>query len=276
MFGSMTVLRSKIFKWALGGLFIFMLSSLELQAAGPNEYRLAGGDIIKINVFQNPDLATETRVSEIGTITFPLLGAVKVGGLTLGQAEAELARRLQSGGFVAEAQVTISLSSVIGNQVSVLGQVNKAGNYPLVSFNLRLSQMLASAGGIAQTGGDIVIVTGQRDGRPFRTQVDVEDFYLTSRIQNDLVLGSGDSVYVPRAQQFYIYGQVQRPGSYMLLRNMTVMQALAQGGGLTQRGTERSVRIYRRNAGGTVEELKPTMTEPVRPDDVLNIGESLF
>lgn len=260
------------------GLLLVFLAVLmsPSQAAPDNEYRLAGGDVIKIFVFQNPDLTTDARVSEAGTISFPLVGALKVGGLTLSQAESEIARKLQAGGFVAEPQVNITLSAVVGNQVSVLGQVNKPGNYPLVSFNIRLSQMLAVAGGVAQTGGDIVIVTGQRNGRSFRTQVDVEDFYLTSKIQNDLVLAAGDSIFVPRALQFYIYGQVQRPGSYMLLRNMTVMQALAQGGGLTPRGTERSLKLYRRSASGTVEEVKPAMTDFVKADDVINVGESLF
>jgi polysaccharide biosynthesis/export protein len=250
------------------------------QAAAPspgNEYRLAGGDVIKIAVFQNPDLTTEIRVAETGSITFPLIGTVKVGGLTLSQAEAEIARRLQTGRFIADPQVSITLTAVVGNQVSVLGQVTKPGNYPLFNANLRLSQVLAAAGGIdPQTGGGVVVVTGTRNGRPFRTQVDVEDFYATNRIQNDIVLSAGDSIFVPRVEQFYIYGQVQRPGAYPLLRNMTVMQALAQGGGLTQRGTERSLRIYRRSSNGTLEEFKPKMTELIRPDDVVNIGESLF
>jgi polysaccharide export outer membrane protein len=268
----------KILPAIMGCFFVAfaLLAFPPAWSAADNDYRLAGGDVIKVSVFQNPDLTTDVRVSESGTISFPLVGVLKVGGMTLGQAEAEIAKRLQAGGFVAEPQVNISLSAVVGNQVSVLGQVNKPGNYPLVSFNLRLSQVLAMAGGVAQTGGDIVIVTGTRNGRPFRTQFDVEDFYVTTKIQNDLVLSAGDSVYVPRAQQFYIYGQVQRPGPYMLQRNMTVMQALAQGGGLTQRGTERSLKLYRRSATGQLDELKPAMTDQVRPDDVINIGESLF
>lgn len=245
--------------------------------AGPIEYRLAGGDVIKISVFQNPDLTTEIRVAETGNISFPLIGVVKVGGLSLSQAEQEIARRLQTGRFVAEPQVTISLSAVVGNQISVLGQVNKPGNYPLFSSNLRLSQVLAAAGGIATgAGADYVVITGTRNNRPFRTQVDIDDLYVANRVQNDIVVAAGDSVYVPRAEQFYIYGQVQRPGSYPLQRNMTVMQALAQGGGLTQRGTERSLRIYRRGVNGKQQEIKPSMIEEVQPDDVLNVGESLF
>jgi polysaccharide export outer membrane protein len=75
---------------------------------------------------------------------------------------------------------------------------------------------------------------------------------------------------------FYIYGEAQRPGSYRIERDMTVMQALAMGGGPTPRGTQRGVKLHRRNANGVVEVLKPNLTDDVKPDDVLYINESLF
>ncbi len=259
-------------------LMAFMASLVQAAVAPPsNEYRLAGGDVIKVMVFQNPDLTTETRVSENGTITFPLVGSIKVGGLTLGQAEQEIANRLQFGNFVVQPQVTISLSAVVGNQVSILGQVNKPGSYPLLSFNMKLSQMLATAGGVSPTGADIAVVAGTRDGKPFRTEVDINDFFLSEQPQNDVVLAAGDSIYVPKADQFFIYGQVQRPGAYTLTRNTTVMQALAQGGGLTLRGSQGAITLFRKSEDGSTQKKKvKDLTELVRPDDVLNVGESLF
>jgi len=83
-------------------------------------------------------------------------------------------------------------------------------------------------------------------------------------------------IYVHRAPVFYIYGEVQRPGAYRVERGMTVMQALALGGGPTIRGTERGLRLHRREAGGKVQTIEPAMSEPVRGDDVLYIKESLF
>jgi polysaccharide export outer membrane protein len=75
---------------------------------------------------------------------------------------------------------------------------------------------------------------------------------------------------------FYIYGEVQRPGSFRIERNMTVLQALAQGGGLTPKGTQRNIKLHRRNAKGVIEKLSAEITDPVLPDDVIYIKESLF
>ena len=83
-------------------------------------------------------------------------------------------------------------------------------------------------------------------------------------------------IYVYRMPIFYIYGEVQRPGSARVERGMTVRQALAQSGGPTVRGTERRLRLFRRDAGGNVESTTPGMNDPVRPDDVLYVNESLF
>ena len=132
------------------------------------EYRLGAGDTIRITVFQNADLTVETRVTENGTITFPLIGVIKIGGMTIGSAEQTIAKALQGGGFIKQAQVNILLLQNRGNQVSVLGQVNRAGRFPLETFNTRISEMVAIAGGINAMGADIAILTGTRDGKPFR------------------------------------------------------------------------------------------------------------
>ena len=89
-------------------------------------------------------------------------------------------------------------------------------------------------------------------------------------------MAGGDVIYVHRAPMFYIYGEVQRPGSYRVERGMTIRQALAQGGGPTPRGTERGLSVRRRNAEGDVETISPNLNDPVRPDDVLHVRESLF
>jgi len=163
-----------------------------------------------------------------------------------------------------------------GNQVSVLGAVNRAGRFPLETFNTRLSEMIAIAGGISPAGADVAIVTGVRDGKPFRREVDIAGMFLDNAPQNDLVVAGGDVVYVHRMPIFYIYGEVQRPGSSRVERAMTVRQALAQSGGPTVRGTERRVRLFRRSASGKVERLSPELDDAVLPDDVYYVNESLF
>jgi polysaccharide export outer membrane protein len=240
------------------------------------EYLLGPGDSIKIQVFQNPDLTLETRVSETGTITYPLIGTVKIGGMAISEAEALIAKRLDDGGFVIKPQVSLLVLQIRGNEVSALGQFNRPGRFPLETTETRLSDVIAEAGGIAPTGADTVVLVGVRGGRPFRREVDVAGLYGSKQLGEDLLVGPGDVIYVHRAPQYYIYGEVQRPGMFRLERDMTLMQALAEGGGLTPRGTQRGVRVHRRGTDGHIQVIKPELDERLQPDDVVYVRESLF
>lgn len=263
---------------ALSGLlFAFLLSfGLTGQAAErTSDYLLGAGDVIRIQVFQNPDLTIETRVSESGTVTYPLIGSVRLGGLALSAAEQQIAQQLTAGGFVQKPQVTVVLLQNRGNQVAVLGQVNRPGRFPLEHFNMRLSEILATAGGIASTGGDTAVIVGSRDGKPFRKEVDIPGLFLNAQGAEDITLAGGDVIYVHRAPVFYIYGEAQRPGAYRIERDMTMQQAMAQGGGPTLRGAER-LRLDRRQPDGSIARTSPEPTERVKPDDVIYVRESLF
>ena len=177
------------------------------KAAQQLDYPLGAGDAIRVQVFQNPDLTIETRVSENGSITYPLIGAVELGGLSIAEAEKKIAQALKSGGFVQQPQVNIVLIQVRGNQVAVLGQVNRPGRFPLETFNTRVSDMLAAAGGATAGGDDVVIVTGLRNGKPFRKEIDIPALYLNDKSEGDIILSGGDTIYVHRAPVFYIYGE---------------------------------------------------------------------
>ncbi len=252
-------------------------ASLGVQAQEKaGDYQLGAGDAIRILVFQNPDLTLDSRVSEGGTITYPLIGTVQIGGLTISGAEQKIATALKTGGFVQQPQVNIVLVQNRGNQVSVLGQVNRPGRFPLETFNVRVSDMLAMAGGATPGGDDVVVVTGIRGGKPFRKQIDIPALFMGNSSEDDMVLSGGDSIFVNRAPVFYIYGEVQRPGSFRIERKMTVQQALAQGGGPTIRGTENRLRLHRRDASGSIVQSSPELTDAVQPDDVLYVREALF
>lgn len=267
------IIQCVMFLAALG------VTALSAQAQAPEkqgDYLLGAGDAIRIQVFQNPDLTLESRVTEGGTITYPLIGTVPIGGLTISDAEQKIATALIAGGFVQKPQVNIVLIQVRGNQVSVLGQVNRPGRFPLETVNIRASEMIATAGGIAATGADSVIVVGKRGGKPFRKEIDIAALYLDNKLDDDIAVGGGDVIYVQRAPVFYIYGEVQRPGAFRIERKMTIRQALAQGGGPTLRGTEKGLRVHRRDASGVVAETAPELNEDIQPDDVLYVRESLF
>jgi polysaccharide export outer membrane protein len=240
------------------------------------EYRIGAGDILKISVFKNPDLTLEARVSEVGAISFPLVGLVQVSDLTLPAAEKKIAELLKDGGFVVNPQVNILLETAFGNQVSVLGEVNKPGRYALDAAGGHLSGMLATAGGIMPTGSDTVIVSGTRNGKPFRREIDVVKAAMEGNTADDVLLSGGDTVFVNHQPMFYIYGQVQKAGQYRLERDMTVMQALAVGGGITTKGTRRGIVLHRRDAHGKVNETEVSLDDDVKDSDVIYVKESLF
>jgi polysaccharide export outer membrane protein len=258
-------------------VFVLFLMGMHIsRAAQPPEYLLGAGDIIRITVYKNPEMTCDVRVSELGSIGFPLIGSVPVAGLTLPAAERKIAQMLRDGGFVLNPQVNILLTQGFGNQVSVIGQVNRPGRYGLEVAGGRLSGMLATAGGIAAGGADIVIVTGTRNGQAFRREIDVVKMSSSGNTADDITLAGGDTLFVNRAPLFYIYGQVQRPGQFRLERDMTVMQALASGGGVTGKGTRRGIVLHRRDANGKVKEIEASLDDDVRDEDVIYVKESLF
>jgi polysaccharide export outer membrane protein len=252
---------------------------LEMSASATSsnqDYRLGAGDSIGVQVYQSPDLTLESRVSESGVISYPLIGNVQLGGLSLVEAEKTIADALRTGGFVRSPQVNITLRQVRGNQVAVLGQVNRPGRFPLETVNTRVSDMLATAGGVTPTGDDVLIVTGQRQGQAFRRVIDIPGLFLNQKPEDDIVVAGGDTLYVNKAPMFYIYGEAQRPGPYRIERGMTVMQALAQGGGPTSRGSQNRLKLHRRDTAGKVIETVPLLTDVVRPEDVIYVRESIF
>ena len=240
------------------------------------DYRLGPGDTIGVLVFQNPDLSIDARVAESGVVSYPLVGSLQLGGLTLPEAERKIADALRSGGFVRQPQVNIVLRQVRGNQVAVLGQVNRPGRFPLETFNTRVSDMLAAAGGVTPTGDDLLVLTGTREGQPFRKVIDIPALFGPQASQDDITLAAGDTLFVNKAPVFYIYGEAQKPGPYRVERGMTVMQALAAGGGPTARGNQRRLVLHRKDASGKVVEARPELSDLVRPDDVIYVRESLF
>ena len=255
-----------------------MLVAAVPASSQPRETRetLGPGDAVRVTVFQNPDFNTETRVSERGTIVFPLIGELQFTGLTPAQAGSRIADQLKKGKYIVNPQVTVQLVTVRSRQVSVLGEVAKPGKYPLDDHSSRLTDILALAGGVTPTASDTVTVLVTRGNKLEKREVDVSAMARNGNLAANFEIQGGDTIYVQRAPTFYIYGEVQRAGSYPLKANMSVMQALSVGGGVTLRGTERGLRIHRRNGDGKVIPVEVQLTDPVQPDDVIYVRESLF
>jgi len=259
----------------LGCLAILALPNLASAQSAEVEV-LGAGDSVRVTVFQNPDFTTETRVSERGAITFPLIGEVVVSGLTPVQAEARIAERLVAGRFISKPQVTLNLLQVRSRQVSVLGEVARPGRYALEASNLSLTDVLALAGGITTTGYERVTVVRNRGGQSESVEVNVGDIARAGDLSRDLRIENGDKIFVPRAPVFYVFGQVQRAGVYRLEPAMTVMQGLSVGGSVTPRGSLRGLKVHRKSQDGKVVAAEVGLTDPIRANDVIYVEESFF
>lgn len=260
----------RIVMWVLAGLMTFAMGW-----ANAADATLGAGDVVRISVYGSPDLSVETRIGQSGILTFPLVGQVQVGGLEIPAAEKKIAGLLESGGFLRKPQVTILVTSLSSQQVSVLGLVNRPGRYPIEGKRTVLD-MLALAGGANLDGSDIVTLIRKRNGNVTKETLDIVAMLRSGELQRDVELSADDILYVERAPRFYIYGEVQRPGAFKLERSMTVLQALAVGGGLTQRGTERGMRIKRRDAEGKIQVIDAKHDDLLQTDDIVYVKESLF
>ena len=259
------------------GVALAQTSPSATASAAKAEALLGAGDVVKITVYQNPDLTVDgARISETNQINFPLVGNVVIGGLTASAAEQKIAKLLRDGGFVLRPQVTIQVGQIRSAVISILGQVGKPGRYPIETVGAKVSEMIAAAGGVVPGGADVVTLVGTRNGKPIKLDIDLPAILQSGKAELDLEVQNGDVIYADRAPTAYIYGEVQRPGQFKLERGMTLMQALAQAGGLTARGTQRGIKVHRRDANGAVEIISLDLNDPVARDDVIYVKESLF
>lgn len=254
----------------------FPVAAQGADPAPAGALRMGAGDAIRITVYQSPDLSLETRLTDTGVISYPLLGRVSLAGLTPSEGEARIAEQLRKGDFVKNPQVSIVVTQVRANQVNVLGYVARPGRVPLDIAGMRLSEILALSGGVTSDGAESVLISGQRDGKPFSRTIDLPRIFTPEGRGDDIVMQPGDSVWVDRVPVVYLYGEVQRPGQVRMARGMSVMQALASAGGLTLRGTQRGLQLHRRGATGAVQTLSPGLNDTLRDGDVLYVQESLF
>ena len=243
------------------GLLLWMVAGLALAQSGE---KLGVGDAVRVSVFQQADLTTETRISEQGTITMPLIGQVKLAGLSSTAAGSQIADALKRGQFLNNPQVNVALITLRSRQVSVLGMVARPGRYPLDDTSSQLADVIAAAGGVLPTGSESVTVT--RGGKEEKVAL----------LGKGFALQGGETIYVDRAPVFYIYGEVVRAGAYRLEPNMSVMQAIAAGGGITPRGSDRRLKLRRATADGKYIETDAGVQDRVRTDDVIYVREALF
>ena len=255
-------------------------------AAPVSDYTVGPHDVLTITSYDQPDLSGRFSVEADGTFTYPLIGRVKAGGLTLRQVEAQVKKQLQDGGFFNTPQLSVSIEQYKSQKVFIVGEVRSPGMYPL-SGDMRLVEVLARAGStLPSAGGEAIIVhsaTPGVSGPTLPTQGDspnVERVDLRE-LQNgvfslNVALRDGDTIFIPRAESVYVFGQVRNPGAYPLQqKDTTVLQALSLAGGITERGSTSRIQIIR-VVSGQQKELSVKLTDAVRSGDTIVVRERFF
>ena len=237
---------------------------------------LGPGDTVRITAFRYPNLTTEARLSEEGKVTMPLLGEVMLQGLTPDQAAKHIADRRENGNYLKDPQIGVAVLQARSRQVSVLGMVTHPGRYVLDGASARVTDVIALAGGLQPGAADSATVQRFRSGKAESRQVDLLARLPGGDPSTNVAIARGDSVFVPRAPVFYIYGEVKQGGAYRLEPQITVTQAIALAGGITPRGSERRVHLRRRAPDGQWREWRPGLTDPIVAGDVIFVRESMF
>jgi polysaccharide export outer membrane protein len=237
---------------------------------------LGVGDVLNVLVYGRPELTTTTYVADDGSITMPLAGPVPIAGLSPAAAAEAVAAAYSKAQLLRNPQITILLMQSRSQQVSVLGDVRAPGRFP-VDSTMSVLDLLAAAGGTTEMSADTVFVLRPDEaGNLVRHPVSLRGLEDGRQPLQFLVLRGGDTVFVPPADQFYIYGEVQAPNMYRLEPEMTILQAISRSGGLTGLATTRRIDVERRAADGTVAAVKLKVTDRVRPNDVIRIREGRF
>jgi len=234
------------------------------------------GDMISVQVYGRPELATTTSVADDGSISLPLVGAVRIAGQSQTAAAQKVVAAFQGGQYLRNPQVTLLITQSRSQQVSVLGEVRTPGRF-VVDGKTTVLDLLALAGGTTERGGDTVfLIRADSAGKLERQRIDLKGLQSDQVALPSLSLRGGDSIYVPPYEQYYIYGAITSPNMYRLEPSMTVLQAISRSGGLTQFANEKRVEIKRKNPDGTLKSYRAALTDRVLPDDVIYVKESRF
>ena len=263
---------------------LFALLTIGLQAQEPSgsknaNYVVGAQDVLTVTVFNEPQLSGRFRVENDGQFNYPFLGRLQAGGSTLAEIAAVVKTKLADG-YVRDPQVTVDVEQFRSQNVFVMGEVRAPGRFTLTG-SVTLVEALAQAGSVAPTAGNEVLIlrprqpTGESPTLPDTADADVQRVDLrdiqAGKLAANVTIRDGDTIFVPKAQRFYVTGHVRSPGAYNLEPNLTVLQAISLAGGLTERGSDSRVRILRDK-----KEFDAKPTDSVQANDTIIVRQRLL
>ncbi len=259
---------------------IVLLLVLSLFAASNSchagDYRIGAGDVLRIKVYDNPDLDTVTRVSGDGNIHLPLLGNVKLLDLTVLAATRKL-EKLLADGYLVNPQVSIYVEEFKSKKAMVLGMVNHPGLYEL-SGPITLLELISKAGGLSRDAGKIATVkrSGTGDKGQDVVVIDLSSLLEKGDLSRNIQIRDNDTVIIAKAGMCYVTGEVKRPDAYKVENGATVLKMITMAGGFTGKAAENRVQLIRVIQGQKKEYNKVDLDTRVQADDVIVVPESFF
>lgn len=282
------ILSQKKILGVISGLIVFFcigLACLSAKDISDKEYIIGPEDILEIQVWDNDDLNCITEVSLEGAFTFPLIGRVQAGGLSVSGLENLIEEKLADG-YLISPHVNVSIKEYKSQTVSVLGAVKNPGSYAL-KRNTDILELISQAGGFTERAGQIITIVRPKpaqlnehiahSGREKENAIitlDISDFKASSAYDNFSVM-NGDSIYVNLALRIFVTGEVKKAGEFPWEKGLTVRQAISLAGGHTEKASPRRV-IITRMEDGKEKELKPKMDDLVIPGDIIKIPGRYF
>jgi len=260
---------------------------LAAQTPVVNDYVIGPQDVLTITSYDQADLTGKFTVEADGTFSFPMIGRFKAGGSTLRQVEAQLKKQLKDEGYFNNPQITVSVETYRSQKIFIVGEVRTPGSYVL-SGDMTLIEALARAGSTLPTASDQALivhpVAGGGASAPVLPADETPDHIVrvdlralqSGRAGENAALRDGDTIFVPRAESVYVFGQVKNPGAYALQqKNTTVLQALSLAGGVTDRGSTGRIKIARM-VNGNKQEFRVKLADIVQPGDTIIVQERFF
>jgi polysaccharide export outer membrane protein len=250
-------------------------------------YQIGPTDVLGIKVFGEDNLSNNYTVDSDGSITFPLIGRVQVAGKTTRQIEEQITKALDAD-FIRKPQVSVEIATYRARSIYVIGEVRSPGRYSIQGPQTLL-EVIAHAGSTTPTASNTIIVQRYKDGiaaavsapaLPGDTgsaevmRVSLDDL-REGRLTANLLLQDNDTIIVPPAERFYVSGFVKQPGSFVLRNGMTVRQAIAEAGGISERGSTRGIKVIRKVDGKELE-IDAQMSDLVKPNDTIRVRQRLI
>ncbi len=270
-------LYSTIAKRSLLVLIIAVISLSGLSLTEAQDYIVGEGDVLRITVYNHPDLTTIARVTGEGEILFPLIGSVKVGDLTLSSVVEKISVRLADG-YIIEPQVSVFIEEYRSKKVVLMGQVEKPGLY-ILDGRTTFMELLSKAGGLTKNAGDSAVIKRKEnplDASEKKIAIDLKRLVEKGDMSLDVPVMDGDSIYIIKAGLFYVTGEIRKPDSYKYEEGLTIVKAITMAGGFTDKAATGKVKIIRKLNGKEEVLERVKMDEQVLPDDVIVVPESFF